>query len=86
MDQVVQLSGAIAVLTAFILAQAGRLDDRSSLYLVLNLGGSALMAGVAAVTSQLGFFLLEGTWAVVSAAAIARQLLASRASAAPGRH
>lgn len=85
MDQVVQLSGAVAVLAAFILAQVGRLDDRSQAYLVLNLIGSAAMAGVAAATAQWGFLLLEGTWAVVSAAALARHLLAGRASAAPGR-
>ncbi|TME79291.1 MAG: hypothetical protein E6I45_13140 [Chloroflexi bacterium] len=75
MDQLAQILGAIAILVAFILAQAGRLDDRSVPYLVLNLTGSATLAILALLGAQWGFFLLEGTWAVVSAVSLARLTL-----------
>jgi hypothetical protein len=74
LDQIVQIAGALAVLAAFILAQVGRLDDHSIAYLVLNFAGSAAMAAVAGVTSQWGFLLLEGTWAIVSGLSLARVL------------
>jgi hypothetical protein len=57
---------------AFALAQAGRLDQRSPRYLVLNLAGSAVLAVDAWLGRQRGFLLLEGAWAVVSAWGLAR--------------
>jgi hypothetical protein len=67
MDQAVQVAGALAILAAFALAQFGRLDQRSTWYLTLNLVGSAVLAVLAYRERQWGFFLLEGVWAVVSA-------------------
>lgn len=67
MDQAIQIVGALLILAAFGGAQAGRLDQRSVAYLVLNLVGSAILAALAAVESQYGFLLLEGAWAVISA-------------------
>ena len=67
MGQPVQIAGAIAILVAFVLAQAGVLPLRSVLYLVLNLAGSAVLTVDAYFGRQWGFVLLEGVWAVVSA-------------------
>ena len=67
MAQVVQILGALAILCAFALAQVGRLDQRSTPYLALNLVGAAVLAVLAYRERQWGFFLLEGVWALVSA-------------------
>jgi len=74
MDQLVQIVGAILILTAYAGAQFGRLDQRSISYLVLNLIGSAILAVLAALDGQLGFLLLEGVWAIVSAWSLAQEL------------
>ena len=72
MGAAVQVAGALAILAAFALAQAGRLDQRSPRYLVLNLAGSTVLAVDAWLGRQWGFLLLEGAWAVVSAWGLAR--------------
>jgi len=81
MEQLVQIVGALLILLAFAGAQAGRLDQRSISYLVLNLIGSIILAVLAAVDSQYGFLLLEGVWALVSAWSLQQEL---RAASAPG--
>ena len=78
MGQLLQIAGAVAVLVAFALAQAGRLDPASRPYLLLNLAGSAVLAAEAYLGAQWGFLLLEAAWAAVSA----RGLLQRRAIAA----
>jgi hypothetical protein len=65
--QAIQIVGALAILAAFALAQFGKLDQRSTWYLALNLVGSAVLAVLAYHERQWGFFLLEGVWALVSA-------------------
>ena len=65
--QLVQIAGSLLILVPFGLAQLGRLDARSQTGLLLNLAGSSILAGDAAVGSQWGFLLLEGAWAIVSA-------------------
>jgi hypothetical protein len=74
MEATVQIAGALAILAAFALAQAGALDQRSRRYLALNLAGSAVLAVDAYVGRQWGFLLLEGAWAVVSAWGLAAVL------------
>ena len=58
--------------------QLGRLTTDSSAYLVLNLFGAGTLAVVAAVDGDIGFLLLEGVWAVISAASIVRGVIAGR--------
>ncbi|MDQ4133717.1 MAG: hypothetical protein M3179_11050 [Actinomycetota bacterium] len=67
--------GAILILSAFVLGQLGRLRPTSLTYLLLNLAGSATLGVVAAVDGDLGFLLLEGAWAIVSAFGACRVLL-----------
>jgi hypothetical protein len=66
-DQVIQIIGALLILTAFAAVQFDRMRPDSRLYLTLNLLGSAILAVLAVGAAQWGFVLLEGVWAVVSA-------------------
>jgi hypothetical protein len=63
---VVEIAGALTILVAFAAAQAGRLQQRTITYQVLNLIGSGVLATIAAVHASWGFLLLEGSWAVIS--------------------
>ena len=74
MDQIIQVVGAILILAAYAAAQAGLLDQRSYLYLVLNIAGSIILAVLAYQERQWGFVLLEGVWAVVSVWGLATRL------------
>jgi hypothetical protein len=65
-DQVVQIIGAVLILTAYGAAQLERLDQQSRLYLGLNLAGSAILGVLAASSAQWGFLLLEAAWALIS--------------------
>ena len=67
MSQLVQIAGALLILSGFVLAQFGVLDPRSLWYLVVNLVGSAILTVDAWRQDQWGFFLLELVWAIVSA-------------------
>jgi hypothetical protein len=69
-SQLIQIAGALGVLAAFVAAQLGATTTRSRAYLALNLAGSAVLAGLAAVERQYGFLLLEGVWAAVSGSAL----------------
>jgi hypothetical protein len=66
MDQIVQVIGALLILVAYAAAQFGTLNQRSRVYLVLNLVGSAVLTVLAWYGNQWGFLLLEGVWALVS--------------------
>jgi hypothetical protein len=67
LHQVVQVIGALLILSGFVLAQFRLLDPRSLWYLVVNLVGSAILTVDAWRQDQWGFFLLELVWAIVSA-------------------
>ncbi|MHA7986004.1 CBU_0592 family membrane protein [Rathayibacter sp. CAU 1779] len=66
MEIVIQIVGSLLVLAGFALAQWGVLDQKAVFYLVLNVAGSGILALEAVFTSQWGFLLLEGVWAIVS--------------------
>jgi hypothetical protein len=65
--QLVQIVGALLILTGFVLAQFRVLDPQSLWYLLVNLVGSAVLTVDAWREAQIGFFLLEFVWAIVSA-------------------
>jgi hypothetical protein len=66
MDQVVQVLGSLLILAAFAAAQRGWLSAHSPSYLTLNLVGASVLAFLAAQEHQLGFFLLEFSWALLA--------------------
>jgi hypothetical protein len=74
LEQAIQMVGALAILAAFALAQAGRLDQRSYPYLLLNLVGAAILAVLAIREEQWGFALLETVWTLVSGFSLLRRL------------
>ncbi|WP_197024646.1 hypothetical protein [Cellulomonas sp. KRMCY2] len=74
-----QLAGSLLILVPFVLAQLNRLTTDATAYLLLNLVGSSMLAVDAAIGRQWGFLLLEGVWAIVSAAALVK-LLTARAA------
>lgn len=75
MQTLVELLGAACILSAFTLAQLGRLKTSSLPYLVLNVAGAGILAVVAAVDGDIGFLVLEGVWTAVSAYGLLRLLL-----------
>jgi hypothetical protein len=70
----IEVAGSLLILSAFAASQRGVLDIRSRLYLTLNVLGSAVLAVIAMLHRSWGFLLLEGTWAVVSAASLVAML------------
>ena len=72
MDQIVQLAGALLILSAFILAQMKRLQPESAVYLLLNFFGAGLLSVVALLDRDWGFVLLEVVWTLISGAGLAR--------------
>jgi hypothetical protein len=70
MLQLLQLAGAVLVLSGFGLNQLGLLSSRSSTYLVLNVVGAGVLAVLAFQGRQWGFLLLEGVWSVMALAGL----------------
>jgi hypothetical protein len=65
-SSVLQIFGALLILTPFALAQFRLLGQHSWPYLLPNVAGSALLCALALLDAQWGFVLLEGVWALVS--------------------
>jgi hypothetical protein len=84
MLQVVSVLGALAILAAFAANLFGWISPSNLWYSVANFLGSAVLTVVAVVDRQLGFLLLEGTWALVSLWGIYSALRGRRAP--PGAH
>jgi hypothetical protein len=82
--QVISVLGALAILGAFAANLFGWIQPSNLWYLVANFLGSAVLTVVAVVDQQLGFILLEGTWALVSLWGIFAALRGRQAP--PGAH
>ena len=82
MAVILQIIGAVLVLTGFAASQLGGLGAKSIPYLALNVVGAALLAALALHDGDWGFLLLEGVWVTVSLASIGREL---RVRSADGR-
>jgi hypothetical protein len=75
MAQIVQILGALCVLSGFILTQFGLLRSNSLAYQALNFVGGLILTIFALRERQFGFILLEGVWALVALWGIANLLL-----------
>jgi hypothetical protein len=75
MYDVVQITGSLLILVAFVAALNGRLEQSSYAYLVFNAVGSAVLTVTAIISHEWGFILLEGVWAAVSTYSIIRKSL-----------
>jgi hypothetical protein len=64
--QAISVLGALAILGAFAGNLLGWIRPSNLWYSVANFAGSGVLTVVAVVDRQLGFILLEGTWALVS--------------------
>ena len=71
--------GVALLLIAFLLNLFKLLRSDGHLYMSLNLVGAGLACYSSYLISFMPFVVLEGVWAMVALAAIARALLAARA-------
>lgn len=71
--QIVSVVGSVIILGAYFALQRGNLKSEQRMYSALNFVGAGLLAWVAVVEWQIGFILLEGTWALLSVPGMLRR-------------
>jgi hypothetical protein len=81
LNQVVQVIGALLILSGFLLSQMDRLDPRSYPYLLVNLAGGVILTVLALQDQRWGFVLLEGVWSLVALLGIVMRLLGKEPTA-----
>jgi hypothetical protein len=70
---IVQITGSLLILAAFIASLFGRAKTDGYPYLIVNAVGSGVLACTAIVNLEWGFILLEGVWSLVSIVSIVRK-------------
>jgi hypothetical protein len=65
-EQLFEVAGAVMILAAYALAQFRSLDRHGYPFLLLNLVGGAILAVLAGLHQQWGFFLLQVVWTIVA--------------------
>ncbi|PYX61625.1 MAG: hypothetical protein DMG73_02980 [Acidobacteria bacterium] len=72
--QMASFAGALMILVAYAGHQMKWMDERRAAYNVLNAVGSAILAYIAFHPFQIGFVVLEITWALISVYALTKAL------------
>jgi hypothetical protein len=70
--QAVSFAGAMMILVAYVGHQMKWMNPRKLVYNLLNVIGSAILAYIAFHPFQVGFVVLESTWALISLYAMFR--------------
>ncbi len=70
--QLISFVGAMLILIAYVGHQTGRLSYRHPAYNIMNAAGSLILAWIALHPFQIGFIILEATWAFISLWALFR--------------
>jgi hypothetical protein len=68
--QVLSSFGALLILIAYAALQMGKMKKESTAFNILNAVGSMILVYVAFYPLQLGFVILEGSWALISVYAL----------------
>jgi len=71
-QQVASFAGALLILVAYVGHQLKWMDARKATYNLLNAVGSVILAYIAFRPFQVGFVVLEVTWALISVYALVR--------------
>jgi hypothetical protein len=71
-QQMTSFVGALMILIAYVGQQLSWIDARKALYNILNVIGSSILAYIAFHPFQIGFVLLEISWALISVYALLR--------------
>ncbi|HWB24211.1 MAG TPA: hypothetical protein VG738_01975 [Chitinophagaceae bacterium] len=74
-------AGVFILLVAFLLNLAGKLSKDGLAYALLNVAGAALACLASVLIRYIPFVILEGTWALVSLAAVVKFFTAKSKSA-----
>ena len=80
LDQLASIAGAILILFAYLALQRGWLNRECRRYNALNLVGSLCLTYAAVRNWNLGFVILEGSWALLSLPGTFRRPAAMRAN------
>lgn len=82
LQQVISIGAAILILIAYGMNHLGKWNRENISYIVLNLIGSTMLTYFAVLAGQMGLIVMEGAWAIISMAALAKILF--RGNSVPG--